>query len=208
MKNLCILIIYIIVFATSCAKKEESDDSSDTTTASGANGTYEGTWSKACTQNDSNYDIKSYIITGTSFKVRTASHSDSSCTTDSHTIDMTTTLTIGESIEVKKFIDNSTTTADKIDYTLTTIEVTPESDSIATGWNSSSFCGFSDWVSGSTKDISADTSCLSGAPSIGHKGKDIFKVIGTDLWEGHGSSSMKDSDGYPTHLQDSNHDKK
>ena len=41
-----------------------------------------------------------------------------------------------------------------------------------------------------------------------YKGKDIFKVIGTDLWEGHGSSSLKDSDGYPTHLQDSNYDKK
>ena len=176
--------------------------------ASGTNGTYEGTWSKTCTQNGSNYDINSYIFAGTSFVVRTASHSDSACATSSQTIDMTLTLTIGESIEVKKFIDNSTTTADKIDYTLTKIEVTPKSDSVATGFNSSNFCGYSDWVNGSTKDISADTSCLTSAPPIGYTGKDIFKVIGTDFWEGHGSSSMKDSNGYPTHLQDSNYDKK
>ena len=59
MRNIYIFILLIIFFTTSCAKKEETDDSSDTTTASGTNGTYEGTWSKTCTQNGIHINWKS-----------------------------------------------------------------------------------------------------------------------------------------------------
>ena len=131
-------------------------------------------------------------------------YSDSACSTASTTLRYTYTLAVGSDATMA----DGSTTATKITLTSVGVYVTPKSDAKVTAYKNAQFCGATDWTKDVEKDVTSkvtEDTCLE-QDAIGTVYKDVVKITGTDLWWGTGTSD-KDSEGYPTVLEDSGFDK-
>ena len=200
MKNSLIyfFLILVVVICSSCAEKEESDDAEPTTFL-------EGTWKKACSQSGSNrYSEYIMVYKNTSYTFYSNVYSDSACSTASRTVRYTYTLAVGSDATMA----DGSTTATKVTLTTVGVYVTVKTDTLVSELNSNAYCG-GDWVKDVEKDItskSTEDTCLDLDDAIGTVYKDVYKIKGTDLWSGLGTSD-KDSEGYYTEIEDSGYDK-
>ena len=199
MKNLLkwFFLILVVVIFSSCAEKEESDDA-DTTFL-------EGTWKKACEESsDDSYSEYIMVYKNTSYTFYSNAYSDSACSTGYTTIRYTYTLAVGSDATMA----DGSTTATKLTTTMVGVYLTLKTDALVSSKNGSSFCSAT-WKKDVENDITSkatEDTCLELNVAIGTVYKDVIKLIGTDLWWGTVTSD-KDSEGYPTVLEDSGFDK-
>jgi len=192
-------LILVVVICSSCAEKEESDDAEPTTFL-------EGTWKKACEQSStSKYSEYLYVFKNTSYTYYDYQYSDSACSTGYVTVRYTYTMAVGSDATMA----DGSTTATKITLTSVGAYVTAKTDSLVATLNSNSQCSATDWAKNVEKDVSSkstEATCLNADDAMGTVSKRVMKVVGTDLWWGTGTSD-KDSEGYPTVLEDTGFDK-
>ena len=201
MKNLLkfIFLILVVIICSSCAEKEESDDAEPTTFL-------EGTWKKACSQSSSErYSEYIMVYKNTSRNYYANEYSDSACSTAYRTLRYTYTLAVGSEATMA----DGSTTATKVTLTSVGVYATAKADASVSESNNNSFCSATDWAKDVEKDITSkatEDTCLDLDDAIGTVYKDVLKIKGTDLWWSTGTSD-KDSEGYPTVLEDSGFDK-
>ena len=184
------LVILIIgtLFFTSCSSDEES-----ATTAAAAAGaaisTFNGTFNGTCAGANEKTDI--VVISDTTAAETTMVYSDSECTTKSHanTLNYTVVSTTTATVDAKSVT--------KIEGTTTTSLSTIYTDSRVTNANEGSWCGISDWVKNTAKDVTGLT-CSNLNETYGSAGVKKY-----DIWYLSGSTFMHsgfNSDGYSTSL--------
>ena len=192
-------LILVVLICSSCAEKEESDDAEPTTFV-------EGTWKKACSQSSSErYSEYIMVYKNTSRNYYANEYSDSACSTAYRTIRYTYTLAVGSEATMA----DGSTTATKVTVTSVGVYATAKADASVTDSNNNSFCSATDWAKDVEKDITSkatEDTCLDLDDAMGTVYKDVLKIKGTDLWWSTGTSD-KDSEGYPTVLEDSGFDK-
>ena len=200
MKNLlkCIFLILVVVIFSSCAEKEESDDAEPTTFL-------EGTWKKACEESsDDTYSEYIMVYKNTSYTFYSNEYSDSACSTFYSSTRYTYTIGVGSDATMA----DGSTTATKLNITSVGVYLTLKTDALVSSKNDSSFCSVT-WKKDVENDITSkvtEDTCFDADDAIGTVYKDVVKITGTDLWWGTGTSD-KDSEGYPTVLEDSGFDK-
>ena len=191
-------LILVVVICSSCAEKEESDDAEPTTFL-------EGTWKKACAESGSGrYSEYIMVYKNTSYTFYSNAYSDSACSTGYSTIRYTYTLAVGSDATMA----DGSTTATKLNITSVGVYLTLKTDALVSSKNGSSFCSAT-WTKDVENDITSkvtEDTCFDADDAIGTVYKDVVKITGTDLWWGTGTSD-KDSEGYPTVLEDSGFDK-
>ena len=135
-------------------------------------------------------------------------YKDSNCQTDEGEHIITETFTLGDNVTVTKNTDNSSITAQKIDFTKTKHTYTMKNSTDVTNNNASGACGFSDWEINVPKDISSklnQTGCAE-SKAVGTITKEIILVNGNDLWLGD-DSGLTDADNRTTVIKDTGLDK-
>ena len=191
-------LILVVVIFSSCAEKEESDDA-DTTFL-------EGTWKKACEESsDDTYSEYIMVYKNTSYTWSDNVYSDSTCSTADTTYKYTYTIAVGSDATMA----DGSTTGTKLNLTSVGVYVTLKTDTLVASKNTGSFCSATDWTKDVEKDVTSkftEDTCLDGDDAIGTVYKAVLKITGTDLWWGTGTSD-KDSEGYPTVLEDTGFDK-
>ena len=190
-------LILVVVIFSSCAEKEESDDA-DTTFL-------EGTWKKACAESGSDrYTEYIMVYKNTSYTYYSNTYSDSACSTGYSSTRYTYTIGVGSDATMA----DGSTTATKLNITSVGVYLTLKTDALVSSKNGSSFCSAT-WTKDVENDITSkvtEDTCFDADNAIGTVYKDVVKITGTDLWWGIGTSD-KDSEGYPTVLEDSGFDK-
>ena len=96
-------------------------------------------------------------------------------------------------------------TATRVTVTSVGVYATAKADASVSESNNNSFCSATDWAKDVEKDITSkatEDTCLQMNDAMGTVYKDVLKIKGTDLWWSTGTSD-KDSEGYPTVLEDS-----
>ena len=191
-------LILVVVIFSSCAEKEESDDA-DTTFL-------EGTWKKACAESgDNKYSEYIMVYKNTSYTWSDNVYSDSACSIADTTYRYTYTIAVGSDATMA----DGSTTATKLTITVVGAYVTLKTDTLVASNNTGSLCSATDWTKDVEKDVTSkftEDTCLDGDDAIGTVYKAVLKITGTDLWWGTGTSD-KDSEGYPTVLEDTGFDK-
>ena len=194
-----IFLILVVVICSSCAEKEESDDAEPTTFL-------EGTWKKACSQSSSErYSEYIMVYKNTSYTWSDNVYSDSTCSTADTTYRYTYTIAVGSDATMA----DGSTTATKLTTTSVGVYLTLKTDALVSSLNTGSYCSANNWTKNVEKDVTSkftEDTCLDADDAIGTVYKDVLKITGTDLWWGTGTSD-KDSEGYPTVLEDSGFDK-
>ena len=190
-------LILVVVIFSSWAEKEESDDA-DTTFL-------EGTWKKACEESsDDTYSEYIMVYKNTSYTFYSNEYSDSTCSTGYSSSRYTYTIGVGSDATMA----DGSTTATKLNITSVGVYLTLKTDALVSSKNGSSFCSAT-WTKDVENDITSkvtEATCFDADAAIGTVYKDVVKITGTDLWWGTGTSD-KDSEGYPTVLEDSGFDK-
>ena len=190
-------LILVVVICSSCAEKEESDEPTTF---------LEGTWKKACAESGSGrYSEYIMVFKNTSYTYYSNAYSDSACSTGYATVRYTYTIAVGSDATMA----DGSTTATKLTITVVGAYVTLKTDTLVASKNTGSFCSATDWTKDVEKDVTSkftEDTCLDADDAIGTVYKDVVKITGTDLWWGTGTSD-KDSEGYPTVLEDSGFDK-
>ena len=198
MKLVILLIVSTVTFI-GCAKNDsDSKDESSSSTA------YDGTYLSSCSDKRI-YQIELSGLTST-FSIK--DYKDSNCQTDEGEHIVTETFTLGDNVTVTKNTDNSSVTAQKIDFTKTKHTYTIKNSTDITNVNSLGSCGFSDWELNVPKDISSklnQTGCAE-SKAVGTITKEVILVIGNDLWLGDDSGST-DADNRTTVIKDTGLDK-
>ena len=193
MKFFIFLIVSAVTFI-GCAKNEsDSKDESSSSTS------YDGTYLSSC-EDGKVYQIE---LSGSTSTLTIKGYKDSTCQTDEGEHIVTETFTLGDNVTVTKNTDNSSVTAQKIDFTKTKHTYTIKNSTDLTTTNTNESCGFSDWELNVPKDISSklnQTGCAE-SDAIGTITKDIILVNGNDLWLGDDSGS-KDADNRTTVIKD------
>ena len=145
MKLVILLIVSTVTFI-GCAKNDsDSKDESSSSTA------YDGTYLSSCSDKRI-YQIELSGLTST-FSIK--DYKDSNCQTDEGEHIVTETFTLGDNVTVTKNTDNSSVTAQKIDFTKTKHTYTIKNSSDLKTTNEAGSCGVSDWELNVPKDISS-----------------------------------------------------
>ena len=193
-------LILVVVICASCAEKEEADTENEPTTF------VEGTWKKACSQSSSErYSEYIMVYKTTSYNFYANEYSDSACSTAYRTLRYTYTLAVGSEATMA----DGSTTATRVTVTSVGVYATAKADASVSDSINNSYCSATDWAKDVEKDITSkatEDSCLEMDDAMGTVYKDVLKIKGTDLWWSTGTSD-KDSEGYPTVLEDSGFDK-
>ena len=188
----------VVVICSSCGK-EESDDEPTTFV--------EGTWKKACYIQSDNTTYAESIFTFQNTLATNSfnTYSDSSCSTGALSLKYKSTMAVGSDATKA----DGSTLGTKVTLTLVSVYVTARTDALAAAYSTASLCGATNWTKDVEKDVTSkftEDTCLDADDAIGTVYKDVVKITGTDLWWGTGTSD-KDSEGYPTVLEDTGFDK-
>lgn len=146
------------------------------------------TFTTACQASDNStadspeYTTGTLTVNATTMSGTMNFFSDSTCTTASYSLVGSETFVIGGAASVSG--------ATKIDRTASSVVITPKSDAMVEFFNSSSFCGKTDWAASTAADV---TTATCGASANNSTLYDIFKIDGSSLQFGEsGSGSSTD----------------
>lgn len=164
-KMMLLVLPLLTVVALSCGKKTDPCTPTD----------LEGTWSTGCISPGSGSTKTNVTVACLSVTVTGMMYSDGACATPLFTMTEPYTMAIGDTITVA----SGSKTAKKINQTLNSVTLTPESAAMATTFNNSNptECGLTGWVSGTGKDITGKTcSTLGSIPAAGTVSYDIYQI--------------------------------
>jgi len=206
MKNIFFITLMIstLFFMQSCSTEDSTATTSSQTMtdSTGASVSLDGTYLIACAGSGSSYNKYEVVISGTTFTYKDEGFSDDTCATASFSVAYATTFTVG-SATTTSGSDNSSKNdlaVTKIDHALQSLSMTPLSEALATGLNSVSFKGYTDWVNGTAKSIIGlyDNGTTNSTQVVGVVSYDIWYINGTSLQYGGGSADTSST--YPTEL--------
>ena len=142
MKYIIPMIILSLVLL-SCSKEESEEETTITE--------LEGTWKTACyTNSDNTSNIETLTIAGNVLTAKDEKHSDTSCATDYRLEEESHTFSIGSGVTF-----TSGNTGHYFTITVgSTSQITPQSASAVSAFNSSSECSKSDWALNTEKECS------------------------------------------------------
>lgn len=133
-----------------------------------------GTWKTSCQGPVSSAYAIDQIVTSNSNMTQTLmGYANSTCTTLSTTTVVVFTVAVGST-------STSTLTqgATKLNATLVSISATPNTATAATNWNTATYCGFTNWANGVTKDITGNSTCsMKSAGTINYQ---MFRITSSN----------------------------
>lgn len=137
-------------------------------TLSACSGEADGTWSKDCSTNELGSGKSSLIVNGESITTSDRNYTDSDCSEEALTFETEAMVEYGSSSDD---VDGAT----EIDLIVDRVKITPYTKDIADTLNDEEACGYTDWDSGETKDVTGDD-CDGFEASEGEKTFQIYKV--------------------------------
>lgn len=156
----------VIVFTTflACSPKYTPESSTETP----PKGSLEsGLWKTSCLSNGTSGLKLTATLANGSYNSTGAAFSETSCTTSTYQMVETGTYTASAM---------SSNGAGTLDWTLIDLVATPLTSSQASTWNSSSFCGWTDWTANVTKSLLGRTCGSSLTLQAGMTKYDIFRI--------------------------------
>lgn len=137
-----------------------------------------GTWKTSCQGPVSSaYAMDQVVVSSSDMTQTLMGYSNSTCSTLSTTMVIAFTVTVGSTSTSSGPTQNAT----KLNATLVSIKATPNTASAATNWNTATYCGFSNWANGVTKDITGNTTCsMKSAGAINYQMFRITSSSGTN----------------------------
>lgn len=165
-KPLKILALLTLPLSFGCGQQTTTSTETVNTLANLA-----GTWKTGCQGPVSSvYAIDQVVVSGSEMTQTLSGYSNSSCTTLSTTTVGIFTVSVGDTGGASFEMANST----KLRATLVSIKATPNTASAATAWNTATYCGFTNWSNGVTKDITGNSTCsMKSAGAINYQ---LFKI--------------------------------
>lgn len=126
-----------------------------------------GLWSTSCLSNGALSLKLTATLANGSYNSTAAAFSETSCSTSAYHM-----------VETGTYIASamSPNGAGTVDWTLTDMVATPLTSSQASTWNSSSFCGWTDWTANVSKSLLGRTCGSSTVPLAGSTKYDIFQI--------------------------------
>ena len=188
-----VLIVGTVALLGSCSKEESTIAAADnTTTVVASISSFNGTWIGACP--GANNPAWKMVIADTTAAVVRAVYTDSDCENESHnsTFNYTVSSTATDTVDGKSVT--------KIEGTLTTIIMTLNTDSRTSSAEDNQWCGKSEWVKGTGKDVTGancQTALSETFAAAGSKGYDIWYINDNTFM-----NYAFDSEGYPENLDD------
>ena len=133
----------------------------------------EGTWNlkPTCKQSSSSYLKIADVFTLTTFNQTTTVYSDSNCTTPSLTIAMS------GSYIVANILATTYEEEGDIDSTLVVFQITLNTSTLVSDYNTSSYCGYSNWQLNVPKDVLGKNCGGSTMPSAGAVEYSIYRKV-------------------------------
>lgn len=152
----------------------------------------EGQWEKGCiTDDDGGSAMGLYEFRGNKIFLDAYYYSDTSCEFQTAGAKLAASFSIGEQVTL-----NSGISVFKFNSTPNSVQVAYIESSTISSLNTQGVCGYSNWSSGSYKEVINCQNFLELADGLE---KDIVKVDGGSLF--FGDSDYLDTDGYPTRLE-------
>ena len=174
----------MVLFIGGCAKVESE------TTSEEALSELEGEWITNCYQVSTLYVVRKATISGDSVRLLSEFHTDENCSSDYYTDEENdTSLKVGSEV-----ILSDGSSARRYTINLQSLKITPQSSTVVSILNSSSFCGFSDWALNTPKDYTGLT-----CNEVAYSPKNtmyfgLYKVVGNNAFLG----SARTDGTYPT----------
>ena len=185
MKNfVLVLSFHLVLFMGGCGKVESETTSEEVLSE------LEGEWITNCYQVSTLYVVRKATISGDSVRLLSEFHTDENCSSDYYTDEENdTSLKVGSEVILS---DGSSARRYTID--LQSLKITPQSSTVVSILNSSSFCGFSDWALNTPKDYTGLT-----CNEVAYSPKNtmyfgLYKVVGNNAFLG----SARTDGTYPT----------
>ena len=175
MKYLNTIFIFIFSFIIlSCAKKDDSSSSTTTTEL-------EGTWITSCTVDSDNYShLYKIVVTGTDAVETDEVHSDTNCSTDLNKWEWTYSSL---SIEDEVTFDDGTK-GHRYSINIQSTKYTAQTSALVSALNSTSTCGFNDWVINTAKDVQGLTCGSTTYPAKNTTGRGLYNLVGNNVFLG------------------------
>jgi hypothetical protein len=130
----------------------------------------QGTWQKACETTEEDSQIRVLQITDKEMTQTFHYFEEDNCQ--------------GKEWLKIEFISNYAKKNEDLDLELQSVKATSGTDATTTGLNSISYCGYSDWKTGESKDISGRQCSDGTAPAKGTKTYSKIKQENNQLWLG------------------------
>lgn len=159
-----LIAILLILTAASCKPKvEESVEISG----------IEGVWNlkPACKQSSSSYLNIANVFTQTTFSQITTVYSNSSCSIP------TLTISISGTYVVSNIMPQTFEEQGDLDSTLIAFQITLNSSTLVTDYNTNSYCGYNSWQLNVPKDVSGKSCNGSTMPSAGAVEYSIYRKV-------------------------------
>ena len=174
MKNfVLVLSFHLVLFMGGCGKVENE------TTSEEALSELEGEWITNCYQVSTLYVLRKATIMD-SVRLLSEFHTDENCSSDYYTDEENdTSLKVGSEV-----ILSDGSSARRYTINLQSLKITPQSSTVVSILNSSSFCGFSDWALNTPKDYTGLT-----CNEVAYSPKNtmyfgLYKVVGNNAFLG------------------------
>jgi hypothetical protein len=132
-----------------------------------------GSWISPCSPFGSNTSVfitTTAAISNGKMVDTVRAYQDPGCKTLSSTTTISGDITNGETV-----IANGS--GNKINYTISSVSLTPNSPSASSAYNANSYCGFSNWESGTPKDVTGNCNY----PARGTVQFNLLKTKGNEL---------------------------
>lgn len=128
-----------------------------------------GSWLASCFNRNGVPEIRKARYDGKTYRESAEYYSESYCSTQLFRLEESGGYVVGAKIRADS-------DARKLDRTIASVKLTPVAESVVTKFNTDSFCGFSDWAAGVSKEITGLTCDSQVMPSVNTKYYDIYVI--------------------------------
>jgi hypothetical protein len=168
------IVMGLVIWSSGCGKVESETLSEE------ALSELEGEWITSCYEVSSLYVLRRAVISNNRVRLLSEFHTDENCSSDYYT-DEENDTSLEEGSEV---ILSDGSSARRYTINLQSLKITPQSSTVVSILNSSSFCGFSDWALNIPKDYTGLTCNEVAYPPKNTMYFGLYKVVGNNAFLG------------------------
>ena len=168
------IVMGLVIWSSGCGKVESETSSEE------ALSELEGEWITSCYEVSSLYVLRRAVISNDRVRLLSEFHTDENCSSDYYT-DEENDTSLEEGSEV---ILSDGSSARRYTINLQSLKITPQSSTVVSILNSSSFCGFSDWALNIPKDYTGLTCNEVAYPPKNTMYFGLYKVVGNNAFLG------------------------
>jgi len=168
------IVMGLVIWSSGCGKVESE------TSSEKALSELEGEWITSCYEVSSLYVLRRAVISNDRVRLLSEFHTDENCSSDYYTDEENdTSLEVGSEV-----ILSDGSSARRYTINLQSLKITPQSSTVVSILNSSSFCGFSDWALNTPKDYTGLTCNEVAYPPKNTMYFGLYKVVGNNAFLG------------------------